>query len=86
MSLQKVLEDWNDYESRKSREEPDTSYFACSETWEVNYLVDKIKKIFPIRSGEEIHKSILQCCKEGSAPHSRKVFVKAVLNTLGLFV
>jgi hypothetical protein len=86
MSLQKVLEDWNDYERRKSRAEPDTSYFACSESWEVSYLVDKIKKIYPLRSGEEIHKAILQCCKEEPVPHSRRIFVKAVLNTLGLFV
>ena len=86
MSLQKVLEDWSDYERRKSGNRSEIQEFNCTEPWEVNYLIDKIKKVFPWQAGIDIHKAILQHCMEDPIPHPRRLFVKAVLNSLGLFV
>ena len=86
MSLQKVLEDWSDYESRKFRTGSGINEFNCGENWEVHYLVDKIKKVYPAHAGLHIQRAIFTCCKQRPISHQRNVFVKSVLNTLGIFV
>jgi len=86
MSLQKVLEDWSDYESRKSGCGNVVQEFNCGEEWEVHYLVDRIKKIYPAHAGSHIQRAIFTCCKQRPVSHQRNAFVKSVLNTLGIFV
>jgi len=83
MAIEKVLEDWSEYDNKKKKY-TDASFFACTETWEVDYLIGKIKKAFPRFSSEEIKKAIEKCCKTVGAPHPRKPFVQCVLGNLGV--
>ena len=86
MSLQKVLEDWSDYENRKLSAGLGVHEFNCGEIWEVHYLVDRIKRVYPGHPGLHIQKAIFTCCQKRPVSHQRNVFVKTVLNTLGIFV
>jgi len=81
MSLSKVLENWSDYDDRKKKGE-DSRYFACSEAWEVQYLIDRIRKVYPNLGTETIRRAIEQCCASVSAPRPRKDFVECVLKRL----
>lgn len=85
MSVKRILEeDWIDYDNRKIRDIRDGRFFACTETWEVEYLRNKIKKHHPLLSDVEINMAIQLCCKELRAPHPRKEFVVCVARRLGI--
>ncbi len=86
MSLEKILENWSDYDKRKIKSKPGSKDFACTEPWEVNYLVDRVKKVYTNIPGDNIHKAILWCCKELHTPQPREPFIKCVLNKLGIFI
>lgn len=83
MSLQKILEDWSEYDD-KSKKHHDAKFFACTEDWEVEYLIDKIKKQFPLKTRDDIRAAITVCCKKMSPPHPREAFVKCVTDRLGI--
>ena len=74
-----LLEDWNSYDNRKIREERDQSKFACSEHWEVEYLADKLKKYYPLKTRQAIMQAITHCCSKISEPHQRERFVECVI-------
>ena len=41
----KVLnEDWSDYDNKKIKGRLDSKDFACTEQWEVDFLISKIRK------------------------------------------
>jgi hypothetical protein len=85
MSTNSILdESWSDYDDRKKRGGSDHRNFACTESWEVDYLVDKIRKRHPHLTSEQIKAAISVCCKETKAPHPRPEFVRCVLKRLGL--
>jgi hypothetical protein len=79
MSHPVLLEDWNSYNSRKIRDGKDNSKFACSEHWEVEYLADKLKKYYPLKTRQAIMQSITHCCSKISEPHQRERFVECVV-------
>lgn len=81
MTIDKVLEDWKDYDDKKKKV-GDARYFACTETWEVDYLAKKIKKAYIWLSEEKIKNAIQTCCRTVAAPHPRKTFVQCVLAKL----
>lgn len=83
MSLQRILEKWEDYDNRKLKSE-DSRYFACTEVWEVDYLVAKIIRIYPNLTKEKIKLAIGQCCAVDKPPHPREQFVECVLRRLEL--
>jgi hypothetical protein len=85
MSLQRVLEKWEDYDNRKLKS-GDSRYFACTETWEVDYLVSKIIQVYTYLTREKIKMAIGHCCAVNKAPHPRKQFVECVLRRLELAV
>ncbi|HEY9048259.1 MAG TPA: hypothetical protein VIN08_20270 [Ohtaekwangia sp.] len=85
MSLTKVLENWSDYDNKKKKGE-DANFFSCTESWEVDYLVNKIKKVFPSQTTDAIVRAIQACCSSISAPRPRRVFVECVLRRLGLLI
>ena len=79
----KILnEDWSDYDDRKIRDRRDARHFSCTEAWEVNYLVDKIKKAYPLYSDQNIRSAIGTCCAILGAPHPRRPFVECVMKRL----
>lgn len=85
MSIKKILEeDWSDYDSRKIQNEEDTLLFSCSDTWEMEYLRNKIKKYCPRLSDAAIQSSIDACCASFGSMHPRKKFVERVGNRLSI--
>lgn len=82
MSVHKVLnEEWSEYDDPKKKH-TDANFFACTEDWEVRYLVDKIKKHNPEFSHDQIRAAIADCCKTLKPPHPRKAFVECVMSRL----
>jgi hypothetical protein len=85
MSTKKILDsDWSHYDDRKKRNGSDHNNFACTEKWEVDYLVEKIREHHPHVPEADIRSAITVCCKEVPAPHLRKAFVTCVMKRLGL--
>jgi hypothetical protein len=79
---QRVLnEDWSDYDDRKKRH-TDARYFSCEESWEREYLVRKVRKIYPQYSEIAINAAIAACCSEVPAPRPRVRFVECVMRRL----
>jgi hypothetical protein len=79
----KILkQEWNEYDDRKLKDNRDRSKFACEEPWEVNYLVNKIKKTYHDYTEPEIRVAITECCLIIRAPHPRKDFVDCVMRRL----
>jgi len=78
----KILnDDWSYYDDRKKKG-VDRLFFACEESWEVDYLVSKIRKIYPAKTETGIRAAILSCCKEVPAPRPRDKFVRCVMSKL----
>lgn len=73
-------EDWSQYDNRKKKWE-DRFFFSCEESWEVDYLVNKIKKYKPFTE-LQIRNAIAACCKIVPAPRPRKTFVECVMSKL----
>lgn len=83
MSVQKILsENWSDYDNKKIRDNRDSRYFACEEKWEVDYLINQIKKHYPFHSNEQILNAIQSCCRTIPAPRPRRTFVECVISKL----
>ena len=75
-----LLEDWKSYDNRKISEERDQSKFSCADHWEVEYLADKLKKYYPLKTRQAIMQAITHCCSKISAPHQRERFVECVVS------
>lgn len=84
MSLQRILENWSDYDNRMIRDRRDGRFFSCNEEWEVTYLRDKISRTYPGIAESSILNAIRACCEVVAAPRPRKDFVECVLKRLGL--
>lgn len=77
---ERILNDnWSDYDNRKKRY-IDRFFFACEQKWEVDYLVSKIKRIYPSKSESAIRAAITSCCMEIPAPRLRDKFVHCVMS------
>jgi len=74
-------EDWSDYDNRKKKRE-DRLFFSCEETWEVEYLVNKLRKHFPYKTDSAIRAAINSCCQTVRAPRPRQTFVDCVTSKL----
>lgn len=74
--------DWVDYDKRKSRENKSNANFSCEAEWEVNYLVSKIRKVYPHFREQNIIKIIHECCQSMPAPRLRTEFVHRVMKNL----
>ena len=80
---QKILnDDWSDYDHLKLRITSDIHFFSCEEKWERDYLIKKIRNIYPLMGRIRVEIAIDQCCKTIAAPRSRKVFVECVMKRL----
>ncbi len=74
-----LLEEWTSYNNRKIRDEKDVTRFSCSDYWEVEYLADKLKKYYPLKTRQAIMQAITHCCSKISAPYPREKFVECVI-------
>ena len=74
-----LLEDWNKYDTRKIKEEKDPSKFSCSDRWEVEWLAERLKKHYPLKSPQVIMQAVQHCCSQVKAPHPREKFVECVV-------
>jgi hypothetical protein len=82
MANHPIFENWSDYDDKKKKHS-DASFFACTESWERTYLIDKIKRLYPSLSDDSIKQAIETCCKTLNSPHPREPFVNCVLARLG---
>lgn len=81
MSVSKILENWEDYDDKKKKK-GDANFFACTEDWEVEYLLDKIQRVYPGLSRGDIKAAIASCCKQVGSPRPRREFVECVYSKL----
>jgi len=80
---QRILnEDWTDYDNKKIRDGRDGRFISCEESWEVEYLVGKIRKHLPGKSDVQIKDAIAHCCHAVQGNKPRKEFVTCVMGRL----
>ena len=84
MNLSKVLENWADYEKKKTELGSEVNLFLCKEKWETDYLHNKIKEHFPFINDYHIIGAIQITCDKRIDPVTREEFVKAVMKKLQL--
>lgn len=83
MTHRVLNEDWSDYDNKKKKKE-DRSFFSCEESWEVNYLLNKLKKHYPDKTEAQIRSAITACCRTVPSPRPRTKFVTCVTGRLDL--
>ena len=82
MSLEKVLNNWKDYDEKKIENGGDPNLFSCNESWEIYYLKTKIRNEYPHYDDLKIFEAIEAISR---TDHSRRNdFVQLVLKRLGL--
>ncbi|MEI6122704.1 MAG: hypothetical protein WCQ95_03680 [Bacteroidota bacterium] len=79
--LTRLNEIWKNIDNTDLKK-TDRIYFSCSEEWEKDYLIDKIRHNYPIYSKESIISAIKSCCKSKDAPFERMAFENCVINKL----
>lgn len=84
MSLQRVLENWADYDLQKSKDNNEHLCFVCEASWETAYLADKILLVYPHLSMARIMRAINTCCLIIPPPRPRAEFVRCALRQLEL--
>lgn len=86
MPLNELLqeENWKEYDNKKIRDSRDRKFFACSESWEVEYLKNLIKSKHSRFSEVQILNAIKNCCETNKAPHPRREFTECVLKKLSI--
>jgi hypothetical protein len=82
MAEQLLHEHWYDYDRKKILDGRNTKDFNCTEVWEVDYLVRKIKSVYPYFTDFEIRNAIRFCCQGHNKPQSRVGFVQQVMRRL----
>lgn len=84
MSKKTILEDdWSDYDNLK-KTKVDAYFFSCNESWEVDYLVNKILKFHDELSEDEIRTAISDCCNKDMGNNPREKFVGCFMDRLGI--
>lgn len=81
MPNQILNEDWSDYDDRKKKR-TDAQFFSCEESWEREYLLRKIRRVYSQYSEATITAAISACCVEVRGPRPRKAFVECVMRRL----
>lgn len=72
---------WEVFDLRKLAEDGDRQYFSFKD-WEVDFLLQKIKELYPEYTEVNILRAILTMCKQTSAPHEKKAFLKQIISVL----
>jgi|GEM_PF-651738 len=77
-----LKENWEEYNKRKIMENHDPDKFSCNESWEVDFLVSKIRRVYRHFSEELIKNAIKACCNNIQDTRPRKDFVNCVMMRL----
>ena len=77
-----LKENWEEYNNRKIMENHDPDRFSCNESWEVEFLVSKIRRVYRHFSEELVKKAIKACCNNIQDSRPRKDFVNCVMMRL----
>jgi hypothetical protein len=76
------MEDWSAYDDRKTQAGRDLAFFSVEESWEIEYLIRKIRKYKPDVSDGEIKAAIAYCSRSIPGHKPRKAFVECVMDRL----
>ncbi len=82
MAPEEFMKNWSYYDHQKRDKKQVIDNFFCSELWEVNFLIDKIRIAYNNIPEEKVRSAITSCCIELKAPQERKKFVSCVLSRL----
>lgn len=79
MTLKVLSQDWSDYERRK---EGELMIFNCEDSWEVDFLVQTILKVYPNNTEASVRIAIAACCLSMPRPRARNKVVTCVMSRL----
>lgn len=82
MTEKVLIDDWADYEHVKRQQQDQLMQFNYWEGWEVNYLVDKILRLYPIYTEALVRRCIRTCCAKVPEIRERTDFVECVMKRL----
>jgi hypothetical protein len=74
-------ENWAEYDNRKLRDGRDRSKFSCDESWEVDYLINKLRKHYTYKTDSALRAAISDCCKL-PGNRTREVFIECITKRL----
>lgn len=77
-----ILDNWEDYDSDKIARGLDPTYFLCNESWECEYLKNKILEHYPEFSERIVTFAIYFTCSRAAVPQHRVMLVEQVTNLL----
>jgi hypothetical protein len=75
-------ENWEDYDNRKIGANIDPATFVCTEKWEIDFLVGKVRRVYSHFSEDLVKNAIKACCTNNQGPRPRKDFVNCVMMRL----
>ena len=78
-----INDDWTDYETRKPKA-TERHFVNCENSWELYYLIKKIRRYHPYLSTDELKVAIMESCRQISKPRPRVLFIQAVLRKFGI--
>ena len=84
MKIEQILSDWSEYDLYKSAENDLSGGFLTEDSWEVNFLIKKIKTHYPDLKQQPIVDAIYSCGRAISKPRQRRFFIQCVLIRLGV--
>jgi len=77
-----LSEDWSDYDQKKIRDKRDGGFVSCEESWEVEYILRKVRKYAPRKTDEQIKAAISHCCLTIKGNKPRGPFMECVMARL----
>ena len=84
MTVFYVLQNWKDYDVRKQGSGMDPRFFDCLQTWEIEFLVNRIQHIYTFIPDSLIRRAISKACDKENVTRERENFVSAVLENLAI--
>lgn len=84
MTVFYVLQNWKEYDQRKTVSGSDPRFFNCLDSWEIEFLIKKIQHIYTFIPDNMIKKAITKACAEDTLRKDREKFVSAVLEHLAI--
>ncbi len=77
-----LLDDWSEYDNRKLRNNKEVYFVDFNHEWEVEYIIEKIKKFDPYMSNGQILDAITACYLKLSNPINRKQCLEYIIPIL----
>jgi len=77
-----LLDDWSEYDNKKTRANQDVFYVDFSNQWEVEYIIEKIKKFNPNTSSGQIIDAITACYLKLSNLIHRKECLEYIMHII----